>query len=425
MSNANFMKLLQTFFNENKEKIAESIRANIRTYTMVIALVLIWILFGLLTDGVFFTPRNLSNLVRQMILIAILAVGMVPIIVTGNIDLSVGSVVGFISIIVAYCQFFIFPDMLGGVFPSWQSQTTFMGVETSINGILSTFLSIIVALIVGLLVGVWQGALIAYLRIPAFIVSLGGLLGFKGGILLVSGGRTIGPVENTLVAIGQGYIPKTAGVILAFIVVGCIFAITLWGRKQKLKYGFEKYPIYKDLTKAGLLSSVVLFYVLYIATGYEGIQVPVLLMAVILLIFHYITNNTKFGRYIYALGGNQEATRLSGIDTQKVVFKVYLLMGILCALCGVVLTGYVAMGTTTGGNLYELFTIAACVIGGTSLMGGEGTVAGAVVGALVMGSLNNGMDILGWTTSKQWVVQGLVLIVAVFVDVYSKRKGKS
>ncbi len=416
---------LKAFFQENKGKIADSFRANIRTYSMVIALVLIWILFGLLTDGVFFTSRNLSNLARQMVLIAILAIGMVPVIVTGNIDLSIGSVVGFISVIVAYCQFYIFPSMLADVFPSLQGQTTFMGVETSLNGILSTFLSIIVALIVGLLVGVWQGSLIAYLRIPAFIVTLGGYLGFRGGVLLVSGGRTIGPVENTLVAIGQGYVPKTAGLILALVVVACIFMIGLWSRKQKLKYGFDHYPIYKDLVKAGLLSFIVLFYVIYVANGYEGIQNPVLLMVIILLIFHYITNNSKFGRYIYALGGNQEATRLSGIDTQKVVFKVYLLMGILCAVCGVVLTGYVAMGTTTGGNLYELFTIAACVIGGTSLMGGEGTVAGAVVGALVMGSLNNGMDILGWTTSKQWIVQGLVLIVAVFVDVYSKRKGKS
>ena len=417
--------LIKDFYQNNKSKIADSIRANFRTYTMIIALVLIWILFGLLTDGVFFTPRNLSNLVRQMILIAILAVGMVPVIVTGNIDLSVGSVVGFISVIVAYCQYYIFPDMLATAFPSWTVQTTFMGVDTSLNGVLSTVLSIIVALIVGLLVGVWQGTLIAYLRIPAFIVTLGGLLGFKGGILLVSDGQTIGPVENTLVSIGQGYVPKTVGLILALVVVICIFALSLWSRKQKFKHGFDHYPIAKDLFKAGLLSSVVLFYVFYVANGYEGIQNPVLLMAIILLVFHYITNNTKFGRYIYALGGNYEATRLSGIDTQKVVFKVFLLMGLLSALCGVVLTGYVAMGTTTGGNLYELFTIAACVIGGTSLMGGEGTVAGAVVGALVIGSLNNGMDILGWTTSRQWIVQGLVLIVAVFVDVQSKRKGKS
>jgi D-xylose transport system permease protein len=422
---ASITELFQNFVQKNKGKVADSIRANIRTYSMVIALVMIWILFGLLTDGIFFTPRNLSNLVRQMILIGILAIGMVPVIVTGNIDLSVGSVVGFISVIVAYCQFFIFPTMLAGAFPSWEAQTTFMGIETSMNGVLSTFLSILIALAVGLLVGLWHGSLIAYLKIPAFIVTLGGFLGFRGGVLLISGGRTIGPVENTLVAIGQGYVPKTFGLVLGIIVVACIFAIVLWGRKQKLKYGFDKYPIAKDLFKAALISSVVLFYVIYVANGYEGIQIPVLLMVIILLIFHYITNNTKFGRYIYALGGNREATRLSGIDTNRVIFKVFLLMGVICAICGVVLTGYVAMGTTTGGNLYELFTIASCVIGGTSLMGGEGAVAGAVVGALVMGSLNNGMDILGWTTAKQNIIQGLVLIVAVFVDVQSKSKGKS
>jgi D-xylose transport system permease protein len=403
-------------------KIVDSLHANFRTYSMVIALVVIWILFSILTNGVFFEPRNLSNLVRQTSLIAILAIGMVPVIVTGNIDLSIGSVVGFISIIVAYCQYFLFPGFLSGLFPSFETQTTFLGIQTTMNGVLSTFLSIIVALIVGLLIGLWHGALIAYLKIPAFIVTLGGYLAFRGGVLLVSGGRTISPVENTLVEIGQGYIPKNMGLIIAILVIVCIFAFILWNRNQKFKYGFEKYSITKDLFKATAISAIVLFYVLYIANSYEGIQNPVLIMVIILMIFTYLTNNTRFGRYIYAYGGNKEATRLSGINTSLIIFKVYILMGILCAVCGVVLTGYVSAGTTSGGNLYELLTIAACVIGGTSLMGGEGTVAGAVVGALVMGSLNNGMDLLGWTNSKQWIIQGLVLIVAVYVDVVSKKK---
>jgi D-xylose transport system permease protein len=389
---------------------------------MVIALVVIWILFSILTNGVFFEPRNLSNLVRQTSLIAILAIGMVPVIVTGNIDLSIGSVVGFISIIVAYCQYFIFPGLLSGLFPSLEAQTTFLGISTSMNGVLSTILSIIVALFVGLLVGLWHGVLIAYLKIPAFIVTLGGYLAFRGGVLLVSSGRTISPVENTLVEIGQGYIPKNIGLILAILVVLCVFVFILWNRTQKFKYGFERYPVTKDLFKAALISAIVLFYVIYIANGYEGIQNPVLIMVIILMIFSYLTNNTRFGRYIYAYGGNREATRLSGINTSLIIFKVYILMGILCAVCGVVLTGYVSAGTTSGGNLYELLTIAACVIGGTSLMGGEGSVAGAVVGALVMGSLNNGMDLLGWTNSKQWIIQGLVLIVAVYIDVVSKKK---
>ncbi len=403
-------------------KIVDSLHANFRTYSMVIALVVIWILFSILTNGVFFEPRNLSNLVRQTSLIAILAIGMVPVIVTGNIDLSIGSVVGFISIIVAYCQYFIFPGFLSGLFPSFEAQTTFLGISTSMNGVISTILSIIVALFVGLLVGLWHGALIAYLKIPAFIVTLGGYLAFRGGVLLVSSGRTISPVENTLVEIGQGYIPKNIGLIIAIMVVLCVFVFILWNRSQKFKYGFERYPVTKDLFKASLISAIVLFYVIYIANGYEGIQNPVLIMVIILMIFSYLTNNTRFGRYIYAYGGNREATRLSGINTSLIIFKVYILMGILCAVCGVVLTGYVSAGTTSGGNLYELLTIAACVIGGTSLMGGEGSVAGAVVGALVMGSLNNGMDLLGWTNSKQWIIQGLVLIVAVYVDVVSKKK---
>ncbi|NLA74339.1 MAG: sugar ABC transporter permease, partial [Deltaproteobacteria bacterium] len=321
----------------NKGKIAESIHAHFRTYSMVIALVVIWILFSILTNGVFFEPRNLSNLVRQTSLIAILAIGMVPVIVTGNIDLSIGSVVGFISIIVAYCQYFIFPGFLAGLFPSLETQTLFLGINTTMNGVLSTLLSIIVALIVGLLVGIWHGTLIAYLKVPAFIVTLGGYLAFRGGVLLVSGGRTISPVENTLVEIGQGYIPKNIGLILAVLVVFCVFAFILRGRGQKFKYGFERYSIIQDLLKAGAISAIVLFYVLYIANGYEGIQNPVLIMIVILMIFTYLTNNTRFGRYIYAYGGNREATRLSGINTSMIVFKVYILMGLLCAVCGVVL----------------------------------------------------------------------------------------
>lgn len=422
MNKTGLSESIQNMVRENRVKIADSIHAHFRTYSMVIALAVIWILFSVLTDGVFFQPRNLSNLFRQTSLIAILAIGMVPVIVTGNIDLSVGSVVGFISIIVAYCQYYIFPDFLAQLFPSLQVQTVFLGINTSMNGVISTGLSIIAALLVGLLVGMWHGTLIAYLKIPAFIVTLGGYLAFRGGVLLVSGGRTISPVENTLVEIGQGYIPKGIGLIIALLVVGAVFIITLRGRNQKFKYGFDRSPVYRDLLKAGAISAIVLFYVIYIANGYEGIQKPVLLMAVILLIFTYLTSNTRFGRYIYAYGGNKEAARLSGINTGAVVFKVYLLMGILCAVCGVVLTGYVSAGTTSGGNLYELLTIAACVIGGTSLMGGQGTVAGAVVGALVMGSLNNGMDLLGWTNSKQWIVQGLVLIAAVYIDVVSKKK---
>jgi D-xylose transport system permease protein len=395
---------------------------NFRTYAMIAALLLIWFMLGIVTDGVFFSARNMSNMIRQMTLISILAIGMVPIIVTGNIDLSVGSVSGFISVIVAYLQFYIFPDLLAETFPSWESQTTFMGIQTSMNGLLSTILSIIVALFVGLLIGIWTGVLVAYVKIPAFIVTLGGWMGFRGGVLLVSGGRTIGPVENTLKSIAQGYVPKTAGLILTFLVVACIFGIILWGRQQKFKYGIDKYPVYKDLYKVGIISSIIILYVLYVANGYEGIQVPVLIMAIILVIVNYVTKNTRFGRYIYAFGGNQEATRLSGINTNWVLFKVFILMGLLCGVCGVVLTGYVGSGTTTGGYLFELYTIAACVIGGTSLMGGEGTVGGAIIGALVIGSLRNGMDILGWTTAKQNIAIGLVLIAAVYLDVYSKKK---
>jgi D-xylose transport system permease protein len=391
--------------------LASRVRINLKTYTMVFALLGIWILFGLLTDWIFFSPRNLSNLFRQMTIISFLAIGMVLVIVTGNIDLSVGSVTGFIGVIAAWLQVEVFARILPLLFP---------GLSALSTALLSTILTILLCLAVGALIGVLQGAMVAYFGIPSFIVTLGGQLVFRGGILGITQGKTIVPIEEPFKAIAQGYLENDVGLALAAAVVVAIFAFFLRNRRQRRIYGFSLKPLSLDLLKAGFFSAAVFAYVL-IMNRYQGVQNPVLLMAIMALIFAYVTNNTRLGRYSYAIGGNKEAARLSGINIRANVFQVFIFMGILCAVAGVVLTARVAAGSISGGVNYELSAIAACVIGGTSLMGGEGTIFGAIVGSLIMASLENGMSVMNMDVFWQYIIRGLVLIFAVYVDVVSKK----
>jgi D-xylose transport system permease protein len=408
--------------NDLMSKFVSLIKTNIKSFTMIIALLLIWALFSILTGGIFLKAQNLSNLFRQMTIIAFLAIGMVLIIVTGNIDLSVGSVTGFVSAVAAALQDYVFSIWFPKWFPALNAHANFFGVETTMNGILSTGVTIVLCMALGAVIGLYQGTLTAYFGIPAFIVTLGGLLVFRGGVLGITQGKTIAGVEKPLVFLAQGYVAKEWGIVIAIIVIILIFLLTLWNRKQKSTYGFELKPLYVDMLKASFFSLLVLAYVLYVANGYRGFQIPVLLMMIVALIFSYISTNTKFGRYCYAIGGNKEATKLSGVDIRKNILKVFVLMGLLGGAAGLILTGYVAAGTIGGGEMYELFTIASCVIGGTSLMGGEGIIVGAVVGALVMESIDNGMSIMNLQAYLKAIVKGLVLIVAVYIDVAGKRK---
>ena len=387
------------------------IKVNIKTYTLIIALLIIWLLFGFLTGWIFFSPRNLSNLFRQMTIVSFLSIGMTLVIITGNIDLSVGSLTGLISALAAYLQADIFPSLLSGLFSN---------LSIVALGVLSTIITIIICLLAGLLIGVYQGYIISYLKVPAFIVTLGGMLAFRGGVLGITRGRTVVPIENSLRWIAQGYLPKNLGMFVAIIAVIIIFLMTLQNRKKKKKYGFELTPLTYDLLTA-LAYSVLVFGSVLIVNSYRGMQNPVIIMIVIAIMITYLSNNTRFGRYVYALGGNIEATKLSGINVQFAMFKVFILMGLLCGVAGIVLTGYVAAGTIGGGTNYELSAIAGCVIGGVSLMGGKGTVIGALIGALIMASLENGMSIMNMGVFWQYIVKGSVLILAVYVDVASKK----
>ncbi|TFG91665.1 MAG: sugar ABC transporter permease [Candidatus Atribacteria bacterium] len=392
----------------------KNIKIDIRAYTLIFALIAIWLLFGSLTGGVFLSSRNFSNLLRQMTIISFLAIGMTPVIITGNIDLSVGSMTGFISVIAAYLQAILLPTFLPGLFPA---------LSVELLGILSTIITIIICLLLGLLIGMGQGYIIAYGGVPAFIVTLGGMLVLRGGLLAVAQGKTIVPIEDSLRLMAQGYLTKYPGIIIAVIAIIILFLVTLQSRTKKKQYGLKIKPLSYDLVVASVYSALVLGFVL-IMNSYRGVQIPVLIMVIIAVMVTYLTNNTRFGRYIYAVGGNKEAAKLSGINVQSVVLKTFALIGLLCGVSGIILTGYVAAGTTSGGMNYELSAIAGCVMGGTSLMGGIGTVFGALMGTLLMTSIENGMSVMNMSVFWQYIVKGLVLILAVYADVTS-RKNKS
>jgi D-xylose transport system permease protein len=261
-----------------------------------------------------------------------------------------------------------------------------------------------------------QGYVIAYLKVPSFIVTLGAMWIFNGGILVVTRGKTIPANQPYFSEIAQGYLPDYAGWIISALVVLLLFYTMFNSRQKKTRYGFDLGPLYVDLLKTLLFAGLVVLYV-SIVNKYNGIQVPVLILALVAAGMSYLSNNTRFGRYAYAIGGNREAARLSGVNTLRNIFSVFVLMGFLCGVGGIVLASYVGYGTIAAGQGYELDAIASCILGGTSTLGGEGTVFGAMVGSLIMTSLSNGLQIMNVEASWQYLLKGLVLVLAVYIDV--------
>jgi D-xylose transport system permease protein len=387
----------------NVSQIGEQFRSNFQTYALVVAMIVIWGIFFFMTNGIYLTPQNFSNLFRQMTITAVLSVGMVLVIVAGHIDLSVGKLAGFVSVIVAYLQAYTWNQYLPGA-PAW----------------LTTTLSVLCGIGMGTLYGVMHGWIIGYLRVPSFITTLASMWILNGLILIVTGGKTIPANQPLFSYIAQGYLPSAAGWLLAAAITILLFALMFNGRQRKVKYGFSLSPLYQDLLKTALLGALVFGYVAYV-NKYNGVQLPVLLLAIIAVIIAYVSNNTKFGRYTYAIGGNREAARLSGISLRGNTFSIFVLMGFLCGVSGVIMASYVGYGTIAAGSGYELFAIAACILGGTSTLGGVGTIFGAMIGSLIMASLTNGLQIMNVQASWQYVVSGVVLVVAVYVDMVLKR----
>lgn len=378
---------------------------------MVFALLAIWFVLSLATDGTFTDARNLSNLFRQTAINAYLAIGMVFVITAGHIDLSVGSVTGLAGAIAAMMQVRWLPAL--GV--AW-------GVEWLQPGWPTTLIAAGAAIVIGLLIGIWQGVWVAYGRVPAFIVTLGGLLIFRGTILGITKGVNIGPMHQSFRDLGQAYLSTTTGIILAVVAVIAIFASSFVSRRNRLKHGLPVRAQWIDLSVAAVYSAIAVAFVV-VMHQYRGIPQPVIFLIIVALICAFVFSRTRMGRYAVAIGGNLEAARLSGLNVRKVTVQIFALMGALAGLAGVILTARLNAATANAGNQFELNAIAAAVIGGTSLAGGKGSIAGALLGALIMASVDNGLSMLNVQAFWQQIIKGLILMTAVLLDARTRARG--
>ena len=378
------------------------IKTALRDYGMMISLVVIMLFFEYMTDGTLLQPLNITNLLLQNSYIVIMALGMLLVIVAGHIDLSVGSVVGFIGALAAV-----------------------LIVNYQVNFIVTG----IICLIAGALIGGAQGYFVAFFKIPSFIVTLAGMLVFKGLTLALLEGQSVGPFPETFQMLSSGFIPDPFGhpdVRLLSLIIGIVAAcaliiIKLLQRIRHARHGIHEEPLYFFILKNGLFAGVIVYFSMLLAS-YKGMPNVLAVMSVLIIAYTFIANRTVLGRRVYAVGGNEKAARLSGIKTARVSFATFVNMGMLAALAGLIFAARLNTATPKAGSGFELDVIAACFIGGASASGGVGKVMGAVIGAFIMGVMNNGMSIMGIGIDYQQVIKGLVLLAAVFVDVLNKNK---
>ncbi len=367
----------------------------LRAYTMIAALAVVWIYFHWATSGIFFTPRNLSNLMLQTSVTGILAVGMLMVIVAGQIDLSVGSVLGFAGAVAALAL------------TEWN-----FGLP----------IALLSAVVVGVLIGFVHGTLTAYFNIPAFIVTLGGLLAWRGAVKAITQSETIPIADPIFKQIGQQYVDPNIGWILAGAAILFVLAVALRRAQTQKTYGLGEANYMGEILKAiPSVAAIIVF--IYLMNSYAGIPIPVLILLAVALLGVFITNFTTFGRYLYAIGGNPDAARLSGINNKLNILKVFALLGALTGVASLIFTARVGSASPDAGTLKELDAIAACVIGGASLMGGRGTIFGACLGALIMASLDNGMSLLNVKDFMQDIIKGSILVAAVGLDMLGKKQG--
>ncbi|WP_336776981.1 sugar ABC transporter permease [Paenibacillus sp. MMO-58] len=379
------------------------LKVNIREYGMYIALFVIMLTFSILTDGLFMSSRNISNLLDATGYIAVLAVGMTLVIVIRHIDLSVGFAAGFLGAIAA--------------------------ILLSQAGV-PVYLTIPIILILGIVVGLFNGVLVASLGIPSFVASLAGMLIFRGALLRVTEKTgTIIVKDEHFNALGNGYIPSWfklddlnfLSLLLGVLVILLFIYFEISKRRNKIKYQFE--VISKGMFTVKLIFvSAIIAYITYIIAGYNGFSWTVIIMLLVVVIYHFLTTSTVLGRHIYAVGSNPEAAHLSGINVKKITYIVFGSMGLLSALSGILFTARLQSATTTAGTLFELDAIAAAYVGGVSAAGGVGKVTGSIIGAIVMASLSSGMNLMGVGISYQYMIRGGVLAIAVIFDVMTRRK---
>ena len=397
------MKLTEAQASSPSRSIVDYVTSNIRDYGLLISLIVIVAFFQYMTEGRMLAPSNINNIPNQNGYVIIMALGMMLVIVSGHIDLSVGSVCAFTGATSAVL-------MVNYHWP-WQ-------------------LAAPATLIVGAIIGGVQGFFIAYLRIPSFIVTLGGMLVFRGLTYRLLGNTNVGPLPQEFNQLSAGWIPDpfaqpgfyTTTFGLGIIGTVIFVIMSLKGRVTRLKHGVEEEPI-TIFVGRNLLTAVATLYVTFLLAEYRGLPTVLIILLVLTMLYVFVTGRTVIGRRIYALGGNEKAAKLSGIDTNRLIQLTFVNMGVLAALAGLVVTSrFGGMATPKAGDGYELDVIAACFIGGASASGGVGKITGAVIGALLMGAMNVGMSILGLGIDDQKWIKGLVLLFAVCLDVYYKKK---
>ncbi|MBV8622651.1 MAG: sugar ABC transporter permease [Herbaspirillum sp.] len=385
-----------------KKDYGSFLKNNMREYGMLMSLVAIMAFFQIMTDGTLMRPLNLTNLVLQNSYIVIMALGMLMVIVAGHIDLSVGSVVGLIGALAAV----LMVDYGWGFVPAS-----------------------IVCLIAGGLIGAAQGYWIAYFKIPSFIVTLAGMLVFKGMALALLQGQSLGPFPQTFQMLSSGFIPeltdatgfRTTSLIVGILAAVVLVLVKLHGRRKQTKHGMEDEPVLFFLLKNGVFAAAIIAFS-YLLSTYRGMPNVLIIMFALMVLYTFVTSRTTLGRRVYAVGGNEKAAKLSGIKTERVSFFTFVNMGVLAALAGLIFAARLNTATPKAGLGFELDVIAACFIGGASASGGVGKVMGAVIGAFIMGVMNNGMSIMGIGIDYQQMIKGFVLLMAVCFDVYNKNK---
>ncbi|MGW7692024.1 multiple monosaccharide ABC transporter permease [Streptomyces asiaticus] len=382
--------------------LLQGLRSNMRQYGMLVALALIIVIFQIWSDDILLRPLNVTNLVQQNGYILILAIGMMIVIIAGHIDLSVGSLVAFIG--AAAGVMMIKHDM------PWP-------------------LAVVLCLLLGAVAGAWQGFWIAYIGIPSFIVTLAGMLAFRGGTQILLDGQSLSPFPDGFEKMSTGFIPEMGPYTQYHnptMVIGLVVcAAAVWqewrARQQRTAYELDVVPLGLFFVKCAAIVAAVMAFTMTLSS-WHGAPYGLLILAVLFVVFSFVMRNTVVGRHVYALGGNQPAAKLSGVRDKRVTFLVFVNMGVLAALAGLVFAARLGSATPSAGLNFELEAIAAAFIGGASASGGVGTVLGAIIGGLVLGVLNNGMSLVGIGTDYQQVIKGLVLLAAVGFDVWNKRK---
>jgi putative multiple sugar transport system permease protein len=388
------------------ETLKNLLRNNMRQYTMLVALVVLMLFFQIVTNGILLVPMNITNLVLQNAYVFILAIGMMILLIKGgNIDLSVGSITAFTG---AISGILIVSD-------HW-----------------SVLPVVMIDLVVGVLIGCWQGFWVAYVRIPGFIVTLAGMLIFRGLTLNFLKGLTISPFPNDFQQIANGFVPDLFGshglnrtaLLTGVLLVVAYILFQVRNRAARRKYHFDLIPLYLFIMQLVLVAAAIML-ISYWLASYKGLPVIFLIIAILVIGYSFFTSMTVPGRYLYASGGNEKAAALSGINVNRVMFFVYVNMAVLATFAGIVATARLNAASPVNGTNFEMDAISACFVGGASMYGGAGTVTGAIIGALFMGVLNNGMSIIGLGTDVQMVVKGLVLLLAVAFDIVSKARAKA